>query len=107
MPAFDQEGIVIWYAAAKNHDGLYPKPKAIITFAEELKGYTTSKGAIQLPLDKKYPVGLIKKIIALNLKYNIEAQMMKKQKLLEKKKNASDTATPAKKTKQTKRTSAS
>ncbi|HEY4798358.1 MAG TPA: DUF1801 domain-containing protein, partial [Bacteroidia bacterium] len=52
MPAFKMKRIIVWYAAAKNHYGLYPYAKAIVEFKDKLKKYETSKGAIKFPLDK-------------------------------------------------------
>lgn len=63
MPAFRQNKILVYYAAGKNHIGFYPTPKPIAEFSEELKDYKTSKGAIQFPLDKPFPVKLIKDIV--------------------------------------------
>jgi uncharacterized protein YdhG (YjbR/CyaY superfamily) len=62
MPAFKEEKVLVYYAGYKKHIGFYPTSKPIIVFADELKKYETSKGAIQFPLDKKLPVTLIKKI---------------------------------------------
>ena len=50
MPTYWQKENLIHFAAFKKHIGLYPGPEAIEVFAERLKGYKTSKGAIQLPL---------------------------------------------------------
>lgn len=63
MPAFKKEKILVYYAAFKNHIGLYPASDAINYFKEQLKDYKTSKGAIQFPLDKPLPIELIKKIV--------------------------------------------
>lgn len=70
MPAFRQNGILVWYAAFKNHVGLYPKPSAIAAFKVELMPYKTSKGAIQFPIDQPIPTNLIKKIVKFRLKEN-------------------------------------
>lgn len=63
MPAFKQKKVLVYYAAYSHHIGFYPTSKPIEAFKEELAGYKTSKGAIQFPLDKKLPLGLIKKIV--------------------------------------------
>ena len=73
MPAFKWKGMLVWYAAYKNHIGLYPKTKAIEIFKKELAGYTTSKGAIQFPIDQLMPIELIKKIVQFRLKENAKA----------------------------------
>ncbi|MDR3050214.1 MAG: DUF1801 domain-containing protein [Oscillospiraceae bacterium] len=52
MPTFWQGENLIHFAAAKQHIGIYPGGEAVGVFAGRLTGYKTSKGAIQLPLDK-------------------------------------------------------
>ncbi|MBS1772158.1 MAG: DUF1801 domain-containing protein [Bacteroidetes bacterium] len=79
MPAFKQNGVLVYYAAAKEHIGFYPTSAPIVVFKEELAKYKTSKGAIQFPLDKPLPKTLIKKIV----KYRIaedEAKALAKKK---------------------------
>lgn len=73
MPAFKWNGMLIWYAAYKNHIGLYPKTKAIEVFKKELARYKTSKGAIQFPIEQPMPIELIKKIVQFRLKENAKA----------------------------------
>jgi uncharacterized protein YdhG (YjbR/CyaY superfamily) len=63
MPAYKLNGMLVFFAAAKAHYGFYPTPGAIIHFKEKLKPYSTSKGAIQFPLDKPIPVKLISEIV--------------------------------------------
>ncbi len=61
MPAFKQKGILVWFAAFKNHIGFFPKVSAVEAFKEQLAGYQTSKGTIRFPLDKPIPIGIIRK----------------------------------------------
>ena len=63
MPAFKQNKVLIYYAVNKYHIGIYPGSGAIVYFKKELEKYTTSKGAIQIPLATPIPVGLIKKLV--------------------------------------------
>lgn len=63
MPAFRQRVNLVYYAGYKNHIGFYPSSAPIAHFADELKGYKTSKGAIQFPLDQPLPEKLIKRIV--------------------------------------------
>lgn len=62
MPAFYQNGILVYFAASKDHLGFYPTGSGVEHFADELKSYKTSKGTIQLPYDKPLPVELIQRI---------------------------------------------
>ena len=50
MPAFFQDGALVYFAMHTKHIGFYPTPEAISAFAEELRAYKTSKGAVQFPL---------------------------------------------------------
>ena len=62
MPTFWKGRNIIHFAAAKHHIGLYPSPEAVEAFADRLKEYKTSKGAIQLPNQKELPLELISEI---------------------------------------------
>jgi uncharacterized protein YdhG (YjbR/CyaY superfamily) len=72
MPAFKLNGILLWFAAYKNHVGFYPKTSAIEAFKEELSGYEVSKGTIRFPIDKPVPFNLVKKIVRYRVKENLE-----------------------------------
>ena len=68
IPAFRQNGMLVWYAAFKNHIGFFPTSKTIQKFSKELSSFKTSKGTIQFPYDRKIPFALITKIT----KYRVE-----------------------------------
>lgn len=69
MPAIKQNGkVLVYFAPTKQHLGFYPTPEPIVAFAEQLRGYQTSKGTIQLPYDQPLPVKLIKQIVAYRIK---------------------------------------
>ncbi len=68
MPTFVWKRNLIYFAAYKNHIGLYPGSKAIANFKDQLTKYKFAKGSIQFPLDKPIPVGLVTKIVKFNLK---------------------------------------
>ena len=70
MPTFYLKGNLIHFAAHKKHIGLYPGAEAIEYFTKDLQDYKTSKGAIQLPLDKPLPLELITKITKFNIERN-------------------------------------
>lgn len=63
MPTFRKFRNLVYYAAHKNHIGLYPGSAPIQIFEDDLKAFKTSKGAIQLPLDQDIPAELIKRIL--------------------------------------------
>lgn len=83
MPGFRWNGMLVWYAACKDHIGFYPSSAPIVVFKEELAKYKTSKGAIQLPQDKPLPSALIKKIV----KYRVEGNREKTKQKADRKKN--------------------
>lgn len=67
MPTFYYNGNLIHFALYKNHLGLYAGSDAIEHFQDQLTGFKTSKGAIQIPLDRKLPEKLIADIIDYNV----------------------------------------
>jgi uncharacterized protein YdhG (YjbR/CyaY superfamily) len=71
MPAFKQNGILVWFQAFKNRIGFYPKISGIETFKIKLATYQTSKGTLQFPLDKPIPRELVKKIVRFRVKENL------------------------------------
>ena len=62
MPTFCKGRNIIHFAPAKNHIGIYPGSETVEAFADRLKAYKTSKGAVQLPNNKELPLGLIAEI---------------------------------------------
>lgn len=78
MPAYKQEGVLVYFAAFKQHIGYYPMPSAIKAFADALSVYTTSKGAIQFPLNKPIPKRLVAQIAKYRLLENLSKPTKKK-----------------------------
>ncbi len=72
MPAFRYHGMLVYFAAFKNHYSLFPANSSLITeMKDEIKMYKTSKGTIQFPFDKPLPVALIKKIVRARVQQNL------------------------------------
>jgi uncharacterized protein YdhG (YjbR/CyaY superfamily) len=71
MPAFALEGVLVYFAAFKDHVGFFPTASGVVNFQKELSAYKTSKGTIQFPLDKPVPVELIRKIVLFRVKENL------------------------------------
>jgi len=69
IPTFKIDGERFIYCAAfKHHVSLYPMTAAIRrTFADELKGYKTSTGTIQFPLDRPLPIAFVKRLVRARL----------------------------------------
>lgn len=78
MPAYNWEGNLVYFAAYKNHVGLYPTSSGIKAFENEISAYKWSKGAVQFPLNKPLPVALITKIVKFRLAENIKKMELKK-----------------------------
>lgn len=78
MPAFKLHGILLYFAAAKEHFGLYAMPGAIKEFKVRLEGYGTSKGTIRFPFDKPLPKKLIADIVKYRVKENLQREALKK-----------------------------
>ena len=78
MPAFKYHGMLVYFAAFKNHIGFYALPSGNAAFQKELSVYKQGKGSIQFPLDKPLPLALIKKIVKFRVKENLEKERLKK-----------------------------
>ncbi len=78
MPAYKQQGILVYFAGYKNHIGFYPTGSGVSTFAEELTDYQCSKGTIQFQHDQAIPVELIKRIVQFRINENQLKAAMKK-----------------------------
>ena len=78
MPAFKLGGILVYYAAYKNHIGFYPTPSAIEAFKKELATYEQAKGSVQFPIDKPLPLSLISKIVKYRVRENLEKTDIKR-----------------------------
>jgi uncharacterized protein YdhG (YjbR/CyaY superfamily) len=79
MPSFKFHGMLVFYMVHKSHIGFYPASSIVQdVFKDELKDYKTSKGTIQLPIDKRIPKHLIKNIVRFRVKENLERYELKK-----------------------------
>lgn len=81
MPAYKYYGMLVYFAANRNHIGFYPGSSLVIeVFRKELANYKTSKGAIRIPLDKSLPIGLIKRIVKFRVSFNLDKHKSKSKK---------------------------
>jgi Uncharacterized conserved protein len=72
MPAFALHGVLVYFAAHKNHIGFYPTNSGIEAFKHELSEYKWSKGAVQFPIEKPLPYELISRIVKFRVAENIK-----------------------------------
>ena len=64
MPAYKYHGMLVSFAAFKNHCSFFPRnSKTVEQFEEELKDFSISKGTIRFTPEKPIPEVLLKKII--------------------------------------------
>jgi uncharacterized protein YdhG (YjbR/CyaY superfamily) len=61
MPHYDYHGRLIYFAAFKNHVGVYPGGYA--DKYPELKPYMTGKGTYRFPLDQPLPTTLLRRYV--------------------------------------------
>jgi uncharacterized protein YdhG (YjbR/CyaY superfamily) len=80
IPTFYFNGNLVHFAAFAHHIGFYPTPSGINAFQGELRGYSTSKGAIQFPLVQPLPLKLITKIVRFRVKENAQKAQAKRKK---------------------------
>lgn len=70
MPAFFQDGALVYFAAFKSHIGLYPpvRDEALRPLVEQFAG---PKGNLRFPLSDPIPLGLIKRIVKARIEENL------------------------------------
>ena len=71
IPTFSFHGNLVHFNAYEKHIGFYPGATPIAEFANELRGYETSKGTVRFPIDKPLPYPLIRKMVQSALKRNL------------------------------------
>ena len=70
MPAYRLGGKVIaGFGAFKNHLSYLPHSGSVFAeIPDDVAGFVTSKGALQFPIERPLPKGLVKKLIAVRLR---------------------------------------
>jgi uncharacterized protein YdhG (YjbR/CyaY superfamily) len=71
IPAFELNGIVVYFAGFKNHIGLYPPVKGDARLARALASYANEKGNLRFPLDEPIPYALVERIAKLRVRQNL------------------------------------
>jgi uncharacterized protein YdhG (YjbR/CyaY superfamily) len=72
MPAFALNGMLIYFAAFKNHIGIFPPVKGDAKFQKDVAPYQGPKGNFKFPLDNPMPYALIERIVKVRLKEHLE-----------------------------------
>lgn len=69
MPAYHfNKKPLVYYAAFKNHIGLYALPVTNVKFKNELLSYKCGKGSIQFPINEPIPYNFIERIVLFRVK---------------------------------------
>ncbi len=72
MPAFAQEGILVYFAAFEKHISLFPTSSGVRAFRRELAPYALGKGTVRFPLGRPLPLGLIRRIVKFRVAENLK-----------------------------------
>jgi uncharacterized protein YdhG (YjbR/CyaY superfamily) len=67
MPAFTRTGTLVYFAAWKEHLGLYPPVSGNKPLEKAVSRYAGPKGNLQFPLDEPIPYDLIERIVMLRV----------------------------------------
>ena len=70
IPMYKQHGMLVGFAAFKDHCSFFPGAKPVATYKDELKAYETSKGTIRFPIGKPLPVALVKRLVKARIAEN-------------------------------------
>jgi len=70
MPMFKHHGMLVGFAAFKDHCSFFPGAKPVATYKDELKAYETSKGTIRFPIGKPLPAALVKRLVKARIAEN-------------------------------------
>ena len=72
IPTLTLNGILVSFAAYKNHIGLYPVPRGLEEFRDDLAAYAGAKSTARFALAEPIPVELITRIVRFRAKKNLE-----------------------------------
>lgn len=72
MPMYSYFGMLVGFAAFKDHCSLFIGPSVIEAHRDLLKRYDTSKGTIRFTINKPLPATLVKKLVKARIKDNEE-----------------------------------
>jgi uncharacterized protein YdhG (YjbR/CyaY superfamily) len=70
MPYYHYFGRLAYFAAFRNHIGLYIPTPVIAEHKHDLRNYHAVNATVRFPLDKKLPVALVRKLIRARMRKN-------------------------------------
>jgi uncharacterized protein YdhG (YjbR/CyaY superfamily) len=71
IPAFTQHGVLVYFAAFKNHIGFYPPVSGDARLQKAISPYAREKGNLRFPLNRPIPYDLIERIVKLRVEQNL------------------------------------
>jgi uncharacterized protein YdhG (YjbR/CyaY superfamily) len=71
IPAYTLHGTLVYFAAFKNHIGLYPPIRGNAKLAAAAAQYAGPKGNLKFPLDRAIPYALVAKIVKFRVRQNL------------------------------------
>ena len=71
IPAFKENGVLVYFAAFKKHIGFYPPVKGDARLEKAASPYAGEKGNLKFPLDQPIPLKLIERMTKLRVKQNM------------------------------------
>lgn len=80
MPAYELHGALIYFAAFRQHIGIYPGGNMSGPLDEEIAPYKKSKGTLRFPLNQPIPYDLITRIVVWRVQENMARAADKKRK---------------------------
>lgn len=80
MPAFMQDGVLVYFAAFRQHIGLYPPVRGDARLEKAVAPYAGEKGNLRFPFDQSIPYPLIERIVKHRLKQNLATAAAKRTK---------------------------
>ena len=78
IPGYKQNGMLIFFAAFKDHISVYPAPRQNKAFKKELSVYKGGKGTVQFPIDQPIPYDLITRMTQFRLRENEQRAVTRK-----------------------------
>lgn len=63
IPAYRQNGVLVYFAGFKSHVGLYPPVRGDAALVKAVKKYAGPKGNLKFPYDEPLPLALIARIV--------------------------------------------
>jgi uncharacterized protein YdhG (YjbR/CyaY superfamily) len=70
MPSYDYHGRLVYFAAFRNHVGLYAVGQEHDSYAKELSGYLSGKSTARFPIGQPLPTALIRNVVKARVKEN-------------------------------------